>query len=104
MTRDGLPIWITGAPRDSIVGGPEWSFFVLLLLIKPCYEPVRFDFLTLIVNHSDFKVALDGISAHGAGPAFRIELACFFSTENQILLFRKAQKVSQNTKRTRWEA
>ena len=84
--------------------GSRVVFFVLLLLIKPCYEPVRFDFLTLIVNHSDFKVALDGISAHGAGPAFRIELACFFSTENQILLFRKAQKVSQNTKRTRWEA
>ena len=79
------------------------SFFVLLL-IEPCYEPVRFDSLTLIVNHSDFKVALDGISAHDAGTAFRIELACFFGTENQVLPFRGAQKVSQNTKRTRWEA
>ena len=30
--------------------------------------------MTLIVNHSDFKVALDGISAHDAGTAFRIRI------------------------------
>ena len=60
--------------------------------------------MTLIVNHSDFKVALHGISAHGAGTAFRIELACFFNAENQVLQFRGAQKVSQNIKRTHLEA
>ena len=76
----------------------------MLLLIKPYYVPGKVNKMTLIVNHSDFKVALDGISAHDAGTAFRIGLACFFSTENQVLPFRGAQKVSQNTKRTRWEA
>ena len=79
-------------------------FFFLLPLIKPYYVPGKVNKMTLIVNHSDFKVALDGISAHDAGTAFRIELACFFNAENQVLPFREAQKVSQNTKRTRWEA
>ena len=77
------------APLIYLSRGSRVVFF-LLLVIKPCYEPVRFDFLTLIVNHSDFKVALHGISAHGAGTAFRIELACFFNAENQVLPFREA--------------
>ena len=78
--------------------------FFLLPLIKPYYVPGKVNKMTSIVNHSDLKVVLDGISAHDAGTAVRIELACFFGTENQVLPFREAQKVSQNTKRTRWEA
>ena len=84
--------------------GVQSGLFFLLPLIKPYYVPGKVNKMTLIVNHSDFKVALDGISAHDAGTAFRIELACFFNAENQVLPFREAQKVSQNTKRTRWEA
>lgn len=80
------------------------ALFLLLLLIKSYYVHGKVSEMTLMVNHNDFKVALNGISAHGAGTAFRLELACLFNAENQILLFRKAQKVSQNTKHTRWEA
>ena len=43
-------------------------------IIKPYYVPGKVNKMTLIVNHSDFKVALDGISAHDAGKAFRIVL------------------------------
>ena len=45
-----------------------------------------------------------GICTHGLRTAFRIGIAHFFSVEISILPFRNAQKVSQNTKRTRWEA
>ena len=41
---------------------------------------------------------------HGLRTAFRIGIAHFFSVEISILPLRNAQKVSQNTKRTRWEA
>ena len=44
--------------------------------------------MTLIVNHSDFKVALHGYFAHYAGTVFRIGLAYFSDAQNQIQQFR----------------
>ena len=44
--------------------------------------------MTLIVNHSDFKVALHGYFAHYAGTAFRIGLVYFSDAQNQIQQFR----------------
>ena len=64
------------------------AFFFCSPLVKPYYVPGKVNKMTLILNHSDFKVTLDGISAHDAGTAFRIELACFFGAENQVLPFR----------------
>ena len=84
------------ACHDTFISELEFcSSLFFAPLFKPYFVPGKVNRMTLIVNHSDFGIALHGIFAHGAGAALRIELACFFNTENHFFPFRKVQKVSR---------